>query len=250
MSPTLTWLGQSSFLIDTESTRLLIDPFFSEHQARRYAPLPVAPFATGIDRILITHEHLDHLDPESLRAIALHSPDAIVVAPSPLRSLVKDMPFEGVGRGDRLTLPGGGRLAVVPAIHALHPKDGYSEGERFVGYVLELEGIAIYHAGDTIDGEPLSASLEEVDVDVALLPVNGRTPERERRGIAGNLDAEEAVALAVECGARVLVPIHWDLFDGNTERAGAASDAADTANAPVHVLTLRRGLPWAVALPP
>ena len=91
--------------------------------------------------------------------------------------------------------------------------------------------------------------LEGVRVDVALLPVNGRTFFRERRDLAGNLDARDAVALAVHCGASILVPIHWDLFEGNTERAGAAADAAAETGAPLHVMTLSRERPWAVALP-
>ena len=53
-------------------------------------------------------------------------------------------------------------------------------------------------------------------MDVAVLPVNGRDPEREARGIVGNMDAREAVELALAIGATLLVPIHWDGFAGNT----------------------------------
>jgi L-ascorbate metabolism protein UlaG (beta-lactamase superfamily) len=172
-----------------------------------------------------------------------------VVAPAPLRDQVADLSFEGVRPGDRLELPGGGGLRVVPAIHALHPEDGYSEGgdpPRFVGYVIEYDGVAIYHAGDTIADARLLAGLDGVRVDVALLPVNGRTFFRERQDLAGNLDARDAVALAAHCGASILVPVHWDLFEGNTERAGAAADAAAEAGAPVHVMTLSRERPWVV----
>ena len=86
-------------------------------------------------------------------------------------------------------------------------------------------------------------------MDVALLPVNGRTFFREQRDLAGNLGPRDAVELAAHCGAGILVPIHWDLFEGNTERAGAAADAADEAGLPLHVMTLSRERPWAVALP-
>ncbi len=88
--------------------------------------------------------------------------------------------------------------------------------------------------------------LEGVRVDVALLPVNGRTYFREREDLAGNLDARDAVALAIHIGAGVLVPMHWDLMEGNTERAGAAADAAAEAGAPLHVMTLSRERPWAL----
>jgi L-ascorbate 6-phosphate lactonase len=249
MTPVLTWLGQASFLVEAAGARLLIDPFFSEHEARTSPPPPVDPHGARIDRVLITHEHLDHLDPASLAAVAERSPGVEVIAPEPLRAMV-DLPFHGVRPHDRLDLPGGGALHVVTAIHALHPEDGYSEGgdpPRFVGYVLELDGVAIYHSGDTIADDRVLAGLEGVRVDVALLPVNGRTFFRERRDLAGNLDARDAVALAAHCGASILVPIHWDLFEGNTERAGAAADAAAETGAPVHVMTLSRERPWVAA---
>jgi L-ascorbate metabolism protein UlaG (beta-lactamase superfamily) len=252
VTPVLTWLGQASFLVEAGGARLLIDPFFSEHEGRLLAPPPVDVFGARIDRVLVTHEHLDHLDPESLRAVAARSPGVAVVAPEPLRDQVEGLPFHGVRPGDRLDLPGGAALRVVRAVHALHPRDGYSEGgdpPRFVGYVLELDGVAVYHGGDTIADERVLAGLDGVRVDVALLPVNGRTFFREREDVAGNLDARDAVVLAAHCGASILVPIHWDLFSGNTERAGAAADAAAEAGAPVHVLTLSRERPWAVALP-
>jgi L-ascorbate 6-phosphate lactonase len=248
----LTWLGQAGFLVEYGGTRLLIDPFFGEHEARTFAPPPVDEYGARIDRYLVTHEHLDHLDPVSLRAVAERSPGVVVIAPEPLRDMVEGLPFEGVCPGDRLELPGDASVRVVPAIHAVHPADGYSEGgdpPRFVGYVIEADGIAIYHAGDTIADSRVLAGLDGVEVDVALLPVNGRTFFREQRDLAGNLDARDAVELAAHCGASILVPIHWDLFRGNTERAGAAADAAAEAGVPVHVMTLSRERPWAVTLP-
>jgi L-ascorbate 6-phosphate lactonase len=251
MTPVLTWLGQAGFLVEAGGARVLVDPFFSEHEGRTFPPPPIDVFGARIDRVLVTHEHLDHLDPRSLQGVAVRSPGVAVVAPESLRKQVEGVPFEGVRPGDRLDLPGGVAIRVVRAIHAVHPEDGYSEGgdpPRFVGYVIEADGVAIYHAGDTIGDERVLAGLDGVRVDVALLPVNGRSFFRERNDLAGNLDARDAVALAAHCGASILVPIHWDLFAGNTERAGAAADAAAEAGAAVHVVTLSRERPWAVAV--
>jgi L-ascorbate 6-phosphate lactonase len=255
--PTLTWLGQAGFLIESAGRRILIDPFFSEHAARTAPPLDIDVFGANIDRLLVTHEHLDHLDPQALPAIAARSPGLGVVAPIPLAGQVRDLApgvaFTGVQPGERHSVAGA-ELVVVPAIHALHPADGYSDGAvdgtpaRFVGYVLRLDGVTVYHAGDTIADHRLLAALEPLAIDVALLPVNGRSYFREQRDIAGNLDVRDAVALAAHIGASTLVPIHWDLFEGNLERAGAAADEAHATGAPVHVTTLARGVPW--TLPP
>jgi L-ascorbate 6-phosphate lactonase len=244
MTAVVTWLGQAGVLVEAGGRRILIDPFFSEHEARLYPPLSVDEFGSRIDWVLITHEHLDHLDPDSLRAVADRSPNVTVVAPRPLEDRVPGAVL--VDRGDRIELPGAGAVTVVPAVHGVEVEDGYHDDPRFVGYVLELDGLSLYHAGDTIASDSVRAALDSLDVDVALLPVNGRTYYREQAGLVGNLDARDAVALAVEIGARVLVPIHWDLFEGNTEWPGRAADVADEAGAPLHVLILRRGVPWAL----
>jgi L-ascorbate 6-phosphate lactonase len=183
-----------------------------------------------------------------------------VVAPEPLREQVErhspGAAFIGVRPGDALALPGAGSLQVVPAIHGVEVADGYGDGSagggppRFVGYVLELNGVALYHAGDTIVTDAVREALAGVRVDVALLPVNGRTYFRERAGLVGNMGVRDAVALAAEIGAATLVPIHWDLFAHNGERAGAAADEAWATDAPVHVVVLRRELAWVAAPAP
>lgn len=244
----VTWLGQASFRFDTGERRILVDPFFAEHDARLYPPLSVDEHGAGVDWLLVSHEHIDHLDPYSVREVAARSPGLTVVAPAPLEGMVReaaDVEFVGVDRGDRVELPGAGSATVVPAIHGRTVADGYPDDPAFVGYVLELGGKAVYHAGDTIVTDSLREALEPLRVDVALLPVNGRTYYREEVGLVGNMGPRDAVALATEVGASILVPYHWDLFRGNTEWPGRVVDDAVAAEAPLHVLTLRRGVPWA-----
>ena len=246
MSVVVTWLGQASFRFDVGERRILVDPFFAEHKARLYPPLPVDG---DVDWLLVTHPHIDHLDPYSIREVAARSPGLTVVAPAPLEAMVRDaadVEFVGVDRGDRVELPGAGAVTVVPAIHGMTVADSYPDDPRFVGYVLELDGTRFYHAGDTIVTDSLRAALDPLRVDVALLPVNGRTYYRELEGLVGNMGTRDAVILATEIGASILVPYHWDLFRGNTESPGRVVDDAVEAEAPLHVLTLRRGVPWAL----
>jgi L-ascorbate 6-phosphate lactonase len=249
MALVVTWLGQASFRFDVGERRILVDPFFAEHKARLYPPLSVDEHGSAVDWLLVTHEHIDHLDPYSLREVAARSPGLTVVAPAPLESMVREaaeVEFVGVDRGDRVELDGAGSVTVVPAIHGRTVVDSYPDDPAFVGYVLELNGTSLYYAGDTIVADPLRAALAEVRVDVALLPVNGRTYYRELEGLVGNMGTRDAVILATEIGASILVPYHWDLFRGNTEWPGRVVDDAVEAEAPLHVLTLRRGVPWAL----
>jgi L-ascorbate 6-phosphate lactonase len=249
MPPVVTWLGQAGFRFEVGERRILVDPYFAEHEDRTYPPPSLDEFGAGVDWLLVTHEHIDHLDPYSLREVAARSGDLMIVAPAPLEPLVRkaapDAAFTGVDRGDRLDLPGAGSCTVVPAIHGRTVADGYPDDPAFVGYVLELDDTSVYHAGDTIVTDVLVAALSPLEIDVALLPVNGRTYYREALELVGNMGPRDAVALAIEVGASMLVPIHWDLFAANSEWPGRAVDAAVEAGAPLHVVTLRRGVPWA-----
>jgi L-ascorbate metabolism protein UlaG (beta-lactamase superfamily) len=133
-------------------------------------------------------------------------------------------------------------------------QDAYGFGEelsdglvRFLGYVIEADGVRLYHAGDTIHYDGMEAVLRAFDLDAALLPVNGRHAEREARGIVGNLNEREAAWLAAEIGAGILVPMHHDLFVGNLGSSSAVVRAAEDEDRAVSVLVAHRAVPFVVA---
>jgi L-ascorbate 6-phosphate lactonase len=113
--------------------------------------------------------------------------------------------------------------------------------------VLELGSLVLYHSGDTLATPELVEALRPARVDVAFLPINGRDVFREAREIAGNMSFREAVQLASRIGASTLVPIHWDMFAGNTELPGRAVDEAAAADADLHLVVLRRFKPFRFA---
>jgi len=254
VSGELTWLGQAGFRIGLGGLNVLVDPFFSEYEARLFAPPDPTPFAMGVDFLLVTHDHIDHLDTGFLPTLAEHSPGATVVLPTPHveQEELRDSGLAtiGVQPGETVELSDQVTLDVLPAWHGFEVADGYTEGRgddglghaRFVGYVVRTSGMSIYHSGDTIVTEELRRTVARASVDVALLPINGRDHFREAAGLVGNMDAREAVKLSEEAGVRVLVPMHWDLFAGNTVRPGIAIDEAAEASA-LHVLTLARFTP-------
>jgi L-ascorbate metabolism protein UlaG (beta-lactamase superfamily) len=230
----ITWLGQAGFRIELDGAVLVVDPWLSSHEDRLIPPASLELAADGVDLLLVTHEHLDHLDLPFLPLFLERAPDARVVLPAAIAELV-----EGVVPEPRLVLvdphdvieASGVEVRVTPAFHGVEFADAYGDGSavggrpRFVGYALGRSR-RIYHAGDTIVTDALVDALDGLDVGVALLPINGRDAEREARGIIGNMDAAEAVELALEIGASTLVPYHWDGFAGNTVHPDTAVAAA------------------------
>jgi L-ascorbate 6-phosphate lactonase len=241
-SRSLTWLGQAGFRIDLGASSFVVDPWVSPHENRLIPSPPLDLVASGVTALLVTHEHLDHLDLPFLPVILERSPAATVVLPQALVPLVEHLVPESqtvaVNPDDRIEIAGV-EIDVVPAFHGVTMDDAYGDGSslgglpRFVGYAIR-GGPTIYVAGDTIVTDTLSAALRRIGVDVALLPINGRDAEREALGIVGNMDASEAVELALEIGAARLMPYHWDGYAGNTVPPGSVVDAA-AARIPVVV---------------
>lgn len=198
----LTFLGHSTVLVDLDGVRVLTDPLFG-HLAvsiRRQVP-PVDPGALGnLSAVFISHGHLDHLDLDSLRALA-GDPEFFVpvglgrIVAKAVRGVVHEM-----RAGDRLAV---GALT-LEAVHAEHGRrrSPFTSAEEPLG-VLVCGPANIYFAGDT----SLFAGMSELAgrVDVALLPVGGWGPRLGR----GHLDPERAAEAAVRIGPAIAVPIHW-----------------------------------------
>jgi L-ascorbate metabolism protein UlaG (beta-lactamase superfamily) len=234
---------------------LLVDPFLSPHPDR-LVPRPFAPAQVGgLHAVLCTHEHWDHFDAEALPALAEASPDAVIVVPEPLVDAVTALGIESgrvIGaQPDRPIEVDGAIVHPVPACHGIEPSDAYTFGRelsnglyRYLGYVVDLGGVRVYHAGDTIPFDGLAEQLRELAVDVALLPINGRDAEREAQGIVGNMDAREAAHVAQAAAAAVVVPIHYDMFAANPGDPRALLDVVLREQLDVAVLVPTRRRPY------
>jgi L-ascorbate metabolism protein UlaG (beta-lactamase superfamily) len=246
-SVTLVWLGQAGFAMRLAGTTVLIDPFLSPHPDR-VVPAPFeAEQARGVGLVLITHDHLDHLDDDAVTGIAAASEAAVFVVPE---DVVDRMATLGIEGGRVRGLPPGGRTELgsvtvdaVPAAHGVTMEDAYRLGP-FLGYVVSAGGARVYHSGDTVPFDGLVERLRALSIHLALLPINGRDREREAEGIVGNLDAREAAQLAADIAADAAVPMHWDMFASNP-----GDPAAFVAASRTPVIVLRHARPFVYTTP-
>jgi L-ascorbate 6-phosphate lactonase len=253
----LAWFGQASFAARGGGMNVLFDPFLSPYDGRLHDS-PLAPEeAIGIDVVFCSHEHVDHLDVPSIGAIAGASPGATFVVPTPIVDMVTEagVPADrvlGLQPDERADV-GGIAVRAVPACHGVTMEDAYGFGTtlsdglvRFLGFVVELGGVRIYHAGDTIHFEGMEESLAGAPIDVALLPINGRDAEREGRGIVGNLDHREAAWLGSRIGAGLLIPMHYDLFARNLGFPGALVETVGREFPELPVVVPARDRPFVI----
>jgi L-ascorbate metabolism protein UlaG (beta-lactamase superfamily) len=167
----LTWLGQSTFVMSTSAgLKVLLDPT----NAGAFKPAPV----DGVDLVTITHEHPDH----NYVKLAAGNPD--IIRGLAAGEVVKiDQTVKGV------------RIRTVAAFH--DAQQGGQRGKNAI-FIFELPGIRVAHLGDlghTLDAQQLSAI---GPVDVVLIPVGG----------GPTIDAKTALEVAGQLKARVVVPMH------------------------------------------
>ena len=248
-------LGQAMVALRGPRANVLVDPFLSPHPDRLVPP-PFPPREVGgVDAVLCTHEHLDHFDAEALPELAEASPEAVFVVPQPIVHAVVALGIDAgrvIGaQPERSIELGGLRIHPVPACHGVEAGDAYTFGRelsnglvRYLGYVVDLGGVRVYHAGDTIPFDGLEEQLRELAIDVALLPINGRDAEREAQGIVGNMDAREAAYVAEAAGADAVIPIHFDMFEANPGDPVALLDVVLRDRLDVAVLVPSRARPF------
>jgi L-ascorbate metabolism protein UlaG (beta-lactamase superfamily) len=224
----LWWLGQSGFLVQWNGRHLLLDPYLSESLTRKYAATDkphvrmtrrvVAPERLDfVDVVTSSHNHTDHLDGDTLRPLRAANPGLELVVPEANRAFVAERlgcdPAwpRGLDEGREIEAAGF-RIAAVPAAHEAIDRDASGRCHH-LGYVVRFGAWSLYHPGDCIPYEGQAERLRPFALDLALLPINGRAPERR---VPGNFTGPEAGRLAHDIGARLAVPCHYDMFEFNT----------------------------------
>ncbi len=196
---TITWLGHDGFLIEGGGRSVVIDPFRVKVPGRK------------VDVAFVTHDHFDHCSPDDLRRFVDPAATTVVAAANCSRAL-SDLKAREV----RYVRPGdSGEVSGVKfrAVHAYNVNKFRAPGQPFhpkeyggVGYVVELGGVSVYHAGDT----DLIPEMRELgSVDVALLPVSGTYV----------MTAEEAAEAAKVISPRLAIPMHFGAIVGTVKDA-------------------------------
>lgn len=239
----LFYLGQEGYLVKYQNKYILVDPYLSDYVDQnccselvtweRNYPAPIsAEELDFIDYVLCTHAHYDHSDPWTLSVLAKVNPETVFIAPEPIKETILSYgvgPERMIGAiADEAIELDGCKIIPVPAAHEeLHPDENGHYAE--LGYKILVEDISIFHAGDCCIYDGLKERL--MNIDVLMVPVNGRSyHKRYDQDIIGNMTCEEAVILATETNADMIVPMHYDLYPCNCINPAQFVDTLYTMN--------------------
>lgn len=209
---TIERLGHASFIIKGEGKIIYIDPYVFPDKV---------DYEDQADIILITHEHYDHCDPEAIRAV--RKSDSTTLVPENCT-----LEFRGdarrINEGDILT----GDLAIkgidIEVVPAYNINKSFHPQGTGVGYIIEVDGLRVYHAGDT----DLIPPMKDISVDVALLPIGGTY----------TMDVQEAVEAALAIAPDVVIPMHYNHLDSTPADAGLFKQLVQDKNPDIEVVIL------------
>lgn len=203
----ITWLGQAGLLFETCNKKILVDPYLSDSvkavNPKNYRRVPVDDRFLKVkpDVLIVTHNHLDHLDPETLPHYFSEDSSFLVLAPDgswqQLRTSFPNTSCNYVLFNNGTTWSEEG--VTFRAVKAEHSDAGA------IGVIISAEGKNYYVTGDTLYNEKVFESLPpSLDLYAVFLPVNG---------VGNNMNFRDGVNFVERVGARYAVPFHCGMFD-------------------------------------
>lgn len=227
----LWYIGQMGIVVKWNGLTVCFDPVLNDlyhldgSSRRNYEP-PFAPKEfRGVDYVICSHNHKDHMNIETLKPLWKANPGMKIIVPKPeqadlIGAGIREEAVIGAKAGEELVLMAGERKSVLCAVAAAHEEyitDEHGD-QKNLGYVMKCNGVHIYHGGDTVVTQKL---IEDVAVHgpitVACIPVNGVDFERHGRGIIGNMDCRDGAYFASRIHADMTLPMHTDMVMGNEE---------------------------------
>ena len=201
----ITWLGQAGLLFEINDKKILIDPYLSNSvakiQPQNYRRVPIDERFLQItpDVIVITHNHADHLDKETLCHYLTDESEITVLAPNGAWQEVRK--FGGLKNSYVLFNNGTTWTEDFASFRSV--KAEHSD-ENAIGVIISVEGKNYYITGDTLYNESVFESLPKEEIEILFLPVNG---------VGNNMNVLDAKRFAEKVNAKYNVPIHIGMFD-------------------------------------
>lgn len=220
------WLGHATFLIRVNGLTMITDPvFYDLPMIKRRIGLPCAPEQlAGIDLILLSHAHRDHLDERSIKTLYRQNPDMKALAPlhagDLLRSAEPHLPYQEAGWYQKFDLtPEGIEIYFLPASH-WHRRGMFDMNKVLWGsFLIKTPTMQLYFAGDT----GYNGHFEEIEglfgpMDICLMPVGAYRPSFLMQ--KSHLNPHEAVRAYNVLRGGSFIPMHYGTFDLSDEPAG------------------------------
>lgn len=226
-------IGGAGIVYKSSESTCYIDPYVGGSTPPDFMiAVPFDPAEVNVvDALISTHGHADHCEEGIVRAFG-HKSRAIFIGPSSSTELFREW---GIGEDRIIELKHNDRTKVGNT-----SIEGYAsydpDVESSLTYVIEAEGIRVFHSGDTKFCEEFIRIGEKGGVDIAFLTL-GRNPP----GHKPYMNACDVVEVARDLGVRILVPIHWDIFKRFSENPHLVSKIASEWGLDIKVKVLRLG---------
>jgi N-acyl-phosphatidylethanolamine-hydrolysing phospholipase D len=218
-NPSITWIGHATMLVRMDGVTFLTDPIFSPRASplRFAGPLrlvePGVPLSglPPVDFAILSHDHYDHTDVRSIRALAARGTRFIV--PTGMAALLRGWGVESTELAWwEQTSIGPLRVHCVPARHFSGRTLVDRNRRLWSGWVVEGETRRFYFAGDTAYFSGFKEIGERLGpADLAAMPIGAYLPEAMMKPV--HVTREEALRGATEAGAKRIVAMHFGTFD-------------------------------------
>jgi len=218
MGVKITYIGHATTMIESNETRILTDPIFSKkvgfitRQRRAQIDFTTLP---EISAILISHEHLDHLDFPSFNYIKTTVP--LIVPEGSQKLISKHLPNPIIELSNWASHEFGNNLKIhsVPVNHSSFRICPCSK-RNASAYVIELDGKTVFFCGDSAYNPYFKDIGNTYSIDTALLPIGAYKPEFFMKRF--HMDPGEALQAFVDLNAKKMIPIHWGVFRLSLEK--------------------------------